>query len=95
MVRSPDLKHGGPATPVINRGTPYCLAGKRIPTPNTMLILNKSPSRHCFNIVLRERGFGKMNIAFSVQKKLQVDSLFFGVPRSYERDCGFKSRSDH
>ena len=51
--------------------------------------MNKPLSYYYFNTVLRGRGLGKMNIAFSLQKILQMGCLFFGVPRIYDRDCGF------
>ena len=38
-----------------------------------------------------EGGLGKMNIGSSLQKKLQVGGLFFGVPRIYDCDCNFTS----
>ena len=32
-----------------------------------------------------------MNIAFSLQKKLQMGGLFSGVPRIYDDDCTCRS----
>ena len=50
-----------------------------------MLIWNKFCLATIF--ILRGRGLGKINNAFSLVRTLQVGGLNFGVPKIYDRDC--------